>query len=248
MKTIMPWIGAVLFFALLASNVSAFPLSGGNGEMNATVFGVFKEADAIYVDIATQGTPTDCTFQLIDSDDRIHESDSSGSCSWNSKSGYIDDQGTTRYLASGDVVLKKRGTAIFDVPDGVILKRIRVVPDTSDPFFVDWNGVPEVSDANTTLKFYGATTTPRNSCGPTANHWVFDVKLTNNDDEILEYTDGDFSVVDQFGWEYYSKGTTTNKLLPGESLRFDVKTEMYRLSRPIAIIFRGVQMDISAWA
>ena len=248
MRFINQFCCGTLLFVLFITSATAFPLSGGNGVMNATVLGVFKESGVMYVDITTQGTPTGCTFQLIDSDDRIHESDSSGSCSWNSKSGYVDDQGSTGYLASGDVVLKKRGIAIFDVPDGVILKRIRVVPDTSDPFFVDWNGVPEVSDANTTLKFYGATTTPRNSCGPTANHWVFDVKLTNNDDEILEYTDGDFSVVDQFGWEYYSKGTTTNKLLPGESLRFDVKTEMYKLSRPIAIIFRGVQMDISAWA
>ena len=41
MKTIMPWIGAVLFFALLASNVSAFPLSGGNGAVTATVLGAF---------------------------------------------------------------------------------------------------------------------------------------------------------------------------------------------------------------
>jgi len=77
MKTIMPWIVAVLLFALLATNASAFPLSGGNGIINVTVFGTYEDSDSnnrIFVDLSIHKESNEYEssyqFQLIDSEDR----------------------------------------------------------------------------------------------------------------------------------------------------------------------------------
>ena len=78
MKTIMAWIDAVLFFALLASGASAFPLSGGNGQVNATVFGTFltNEGDSYtrgftLVDLIS--TAPLVKVVLVDSEDKFYE-------------------------------------------------------------------------------------------------------------------------------------------------------------------------------
>jgi hypothetical protein len=232
MKTIMSWIGVVLLFGLLASNASAFPLSGGNGIINVTVFGTYVDGDRIFVDLSIHKESTEeedsYQFQLIDSEDRPY--------------GRVYDLPKTGPMY-------RRMVLGFDVPEGTILKRIKVIPEKFDPFSIDWTGVPEVGNEIAAIKFYGSSSSSQRVYGyAEAYDWVFDTKLTNNGNETMSYSNEDFIIIDQFGWQYQGVAGPENKLLPGESVRFDVNAKMYKISRPVVLGFRGLEMDISAWA
>ncbi len=234
MKTIMSWIGVVLLFGLLASNASAFPLSGGNGIINVTVFGTYVDSDSdnsIFVDLSIRKESTEdessYQFQLIDSEDRSY--------------GIVYDLPKTGPMY-------RRMVLNFDVPEGTILKRIKVIPEKFDPFSIDWTGVPEVGNEIATIKFYGSSSSPPQTYGDRAYDWIFDIKLTNNGNETMSYSGKDFIIIDQFGWQYQGVVDQENKLLPGESVRFNVNAKMFKISRPVVLGFRGLEMDISAWA
>jgi hypothetical protein len=237
MKSIA-WICVGLLFVLLAVNASAFPLSGGNGAVDATVFGVVKSdgslaADnTILMDLAIHenvSTPPSMNFQLIDSDDKAYA--------------------TKEWIPIDNINnpdSKYRTVIQFQVPKGAIIKRLKITPETSDPFSVDWEGVPEASNDNTTMKFYGSSIAYVGSM--LKKRMVFDVKLTNTGQETLTYGTKEFMIIDQFGWAYEASGTDAAKLLPDESLRFNVDVNMFQLSRPITLVFKGMEMDISSWA
>jgi hypothetical protein len=234
MKTIMPWIVAVLLFALLATNASAFPLSGGNGIINVTVFGTYEDSDSnnrIFVDLSIHKESTEYEssyqFQLIDSEDRSY--------------GRVYDLPKTGPMY-------RRMVLGFDVPEGTILKRIKVIPEKFDPFSIDWTGVPEVGNEIATIKFYGSYRPQGHVYGEDLYDWMFDTKLTNNGNETMSYSNEDFIIIDQFGWQYQGIAGQENKLLPGESVRFNVDAKMFKISRPVVLGFRGLEMDISAWA
>jgi hypothetical protein len=239
MKTIMAWIDAVLFFALLASGASAFPLSGGNGQVNATVFGTFltNEGDSYtrgftLVDLIS--TAPLVKVVLVDSEDKFYEPmmgvDSVGAyASW-------------------------RHIWAFDLPEKVDIKRVRIDPKLGDPFSIDWKDVPEVSSGSMTMRFYGLSSSPGLGGGygkDELNNWNVDVKITNNENGTITIDDGEFLVVDQFGFSYESSGTESVKLLSGESMRLPIKFELVsKLSRPVSLVYRpeNLTMDISAWA
>ena len=119
----------------------------------------------------------------------------------------------------------------------------------SDPFSIDWTGVPEISDENATLKFYGVTNAFRSDADyPYPGAWTFDLKITNNLPQTVEYSNGDFSMVDQFGWVYYGKYSIPSKILSNESLRFSATIpSVSKMSRPVALTYKNLTMDISAW-
>lgn len=247
MKAILQFVSCLLLFSLLVTGASAFPLSGGNGQVNATVFGVVQTGDLIEVDMALYYRDSGSIIQLIDSDDKIYPTDSNP-FDWSASA-----KGPTQPIFTN----YRRETVLFHVPADVILKRIRITPAASEPFSnpfsVDWTGVPEVSDNKTSIKFYGHSSETKSD--PYASDLyrkpekqTFDVKLTNKGNETMEYSGNDFSITDQFGWIFICTNIPTGKLLPGESLRFDVDVDMYKLSRPITLSFRGLKMDISAWA
>jgi hypothetical protein len=226
----------ILFFM---PSANAFPLHGGNGVINATVYGVnnYEYGDGIYIDISASDTDV-YNVELIDSDNRAY---SGNNVPYRSTLNGFPTQ--TAY--NGAI----RDMLLFKVPKDVVIKSLRVVPDRSAPFFINWTAMPEVSADDVTLKFYGAQF-ESNGMRWSQGNWNLDVNITNNANQTAEYNSSDFAMADQFGWVYQGEGhDTLNKIPPGESLRFNVKVPLVsEIARPVAILFGGKRLNISAWA
>ncbi|HBG01814.1 hypothetical protein [Methanothrix soehngenii] len=252
--------------------VDAFPLSGGNGIVNATVYGVTERETVngdgtIYcIDMSADAGSKDsgyCYFVvLIDSEDRAYgPSPSSGAmANFNGGNARLSDLASNGY--------KFRDTVKIAVPEGTIIKRLKITPDEAvpksiitEPFTIDWDGVPEVSAQGIKLQLYSGQ--PEYASDGKYS-WVFDVKVTNLGNGTV--TAPGFSMLDDSGWIY--KGSSPrDKLLPGEALRFDVVVkDVGAFSRPSELIFNmkppvtfdnaeelqsktyeDASMDIGAW-
>lgn len=227
-------IGYVIAMLLLTP-VLAFPLYGDNGVVNATVFGTMKDSKGIIADVAIgvnmeYFNAEDVDVELVDSEGRRYMP----STRITAVGGYTNGAG--------------RKTIGFDVPSDVVIEKLRVVPEPNiaEPFTIDWVGMPEVSNGDTTLKFYGVTKPVGAS-----SKWGLDVKLSNTGGTTLDVKNDDFKLVDQFGWKYdgYLDSNRDEKLLPGESLRYNINVDWVSpFSRPVALTFKDMELDISAWA
>jgi len=260
MKKILIYMCLVFIFL---SSVDAFPLSGGNGKVNATVFGTIKgeiEGDIvpIYVDIGVNYE--DYNLVLVDDDDKFYSEkpieDGSingvNSCGLGWWTGWGEDEGFCREVRE------------FEIPSTATIKRLRVEPKDSNgwlkpeekaPFSINWEGIPEVSDGNVLIKFYGANKPQETSHAPAKRvSWVFELKITNNGTENKIVRPRDFIVRDQYGWQYpggergYWGEMDETQLLPGESMKFDLNViNLSPLSRPVELRYENLTMDISAW-
>lgn len=246
-------MGLVLLLSVLPM-CSAFPLSGGNGIFNATVYGVssvtpeglissatHERSSVLSVDMSVspfdKGRNDNCLVELVDSDDRAY-SDGSG-----------DNFGGWGVRYNDSV----RGTLDFFVPIGIVIKRLKITPNDSDPFSIDWNGVPKTSADGITMSFYSSHVESRGDSQYQQNEHVFertfDIKLTNTANTTLAFSEKEFAFKDNNGWVYYAIYDPNNrKLAPNESLRFTITfDDVGEFARPSEIIFRNVSMDIGAW-
>lgn len=246
--------------------VDAFPLSGGNGIVNATVYGVTEQdtwngEGTIYcIDMSADAGGKDTrryySVILVDSEDKAYgPSPSSGAmANFNSvEEAHLADLAMNGY--------KFRDTIQLAVPKGTIIKRLKITPDDSDPFSIDWDDVPEVSAQGVKLQFYKGRSEHTSDGKYT---WTFDVKVTNTGDETISAPS--FSMSDESGWIY--KGSSMrDKLLPGEALRFDVVVKdvgafshpselIFNMMPPVTFdnaeelqskIYEDASMDIGAW-
>jgi hypothetical protein len=230
-------IGLALI-ALLTTCAQSFPLHGGNGEVSATVYGTrdYEYGDGVYIDISADETDT-YDVELIDDSNMTYSGDSGPYRS--SLNGYPTE---TSY--NGSI----RDTLLFKAPNDAVIERLRIVPSQSDPFFINWTGVPEATWNNTTIRFYEARF-ERNGMRWLQGNWNLDINVTNSADHTAGYNNSDFAMVDQFGWVYQGEGGgETWTVLPGESLRFSIKVpQASEISRPVEIRFKGMRLDISAW-
>lgn len=233
---------AVIIFTLaiiLIHSAQAFPLCGGNGIVNATVYCVMKYdyGDGLYVDISASDVDV-YDIELIDSDNNTYNGNSAPYRS--ALHGFPTE---TEYKGS------IRDMLLFDVPQEIIVKRLRIVPSHSDPFYINWTGVPETADQNVTLRFYGATFEP-NGMRWRQGNWNLDLNIANGANRTAEYNSSSFALVDQFGWVYHGEEGDSLKRIPaGESMRFNVKIPFVsEISIPMAIRFKDMLLDISAWS
>ncbi|MDD2754861.1 MAG: hypothetical protein PHS80_04955 [Methanothrix sp.] len=234
--------GAAIAFVLaiiLMSSAQAFPLYGGNGIVNATVYGVMKYeyGDGLYVDISANDTDI-YDIELIDNDNNT----------------YNDNSGPYRSTLHGfptEAWYKGsiRDMLLFDVPKDIIINRLRIMPTHSDPFYINWTGMPKATSRNETLRFYGATYEP-NGMRWRQGNWNLDLSITNSANQTAEFNSSSFALMDQFGWVYSGEEDDTLKTIPaGESLRFNVKVPFVsEKSSPMAILFKGMKLDIATWA
>jgi len=235
------WLGAVIIFALamiMIPSAQAFPLHGGNGIVNATIYSVMKYeyGNGLYVDISASDVDV-YDIELIDNDNNTYNGDSGPYRS--TLHGFPTE---TEY--NGSI----RDMLLFDVPKEIIVKRLRVAPSDSDPFYIDWIGMPEATDQNVTLRFYGATF-EQNGLRWRQGNFNLDLNITNSANQTAEYNSSSFALVDQFGWAYPGEeGGALKKIPAGESMRLNVKIPFVsETSRPVAILFEGMKLDISAW-
>lgn len=228
----------LLSLAILLPVSSAFPLTGSNGVVNATVYGVVKGGSNLYLDMSASDKDSKI-FELIDSEDRVYGSLKS-----------FGEPRTACYFYNGSI----RDTIAFSIPESVEIKRVKVTPTKSDPFMIEWTGVPESRGSGIMLKFYGATSESMNGPTHVERHlykWTFDIKITNSGDGILSFETGEIMLKDTVGWIYSDRGIgggETKKLLPGESIRFPLEfNRIGEFSRPSELIFRDLTMNIEAW-
>jgi len=228
-----------IYAAVMIPPSHAFPLYGDNGVVNATVYGVkgYEYGDGLYIDISASDTDV-YDLELIDSDDNVY---SDGSTPYRSTLHGFPTE--TRY--NGRI----RDILLFGVPKDAAIKRLRVVPTHSDPFYIEWTDMPEASSDNMSLKFYGAAFEP-NGMRWLQGNWNLDVAITNKGDMAAGYNSSDFALKDQFGWLYPGKRGDVLKEIPaGQSLRFTVKIPyVSEISTPLCILFEDIELNISGWA
>lgn len=250
---------------LMLSNitcVSAFPLTGGNGIVNATVYGVTEKesvnGDGIiyYIDMSADEDDI-YSIVLVDSEDIAHGNSQTSDGSPN----FMADSGSKydiTHIYNGSF----RDTLKIPVPEGTVIKRLKITPRSSDPFSIDWDGVPEVSAEGVKLQFYSGKS---EYTGEGKSTWVFDLKVTNLGNDTI--TLPSFFLMDTTGWGY--GGTNArDKLLSSESLRFLVtfrdigassrpSTLIFNMKPPVTFenaeelqsnVYEDATMDIGAWA
>ena len=253
------FMGLVLLALSVLPMCSAFPLSGGNGVDNATVFGVSKvEASDvmhsgayIYVDMCASGGDA-YRIELIDSEDRAYVSHDDFGSGWN-----IGYPGSDSPENNGSF----RKTLVFETQKDTIIKRLKVTPRaSSDPFSIDWNGVPRISANGIAIEFYrgdrramfdepGYSLPDPWTSDSRLYKWIFDIKLTNTNSATMAFSANDFTFKDGNNWVYRAvNDDREQKLLANESLRFPVTfVNVGEFSKPSKIIFENVSMDIGAW-
>jgi hypothetical protein len=196
----------------------------------------YEYGDGLYVDISASDADR-YDVELIDSDNNTYGG---------SNSPYRSNlQGfPTEARYNGAI----RDMLLFDVPDEIIIERLRIVPAESNPFYINWTGTPEIAENNVTLRFHGATFEP-NGMRWRQGNWNLDISITNLANQTAECNSSSFALMDQFGWVYSGgEGGQLKEIAAGEALRFTVKVPFVsELSSPTAILFRGLKLDISAW-
>ncbi|OPY48886.1 MAG: hypothetical protein A4E49_03368 [Methanosaeta sp. PtaU1.Bin112] len=232
-------IAMIINLAIISINsAQTFPLYGDNEITNATVYGIMKYeyGDGLYVDISADDSDR-YDVELIDSENRTY----------NGNSGPYRSE-LHGFPTETDYKGSIRDMLLFDVPDETIIKGIRIVPSQSAPFYINWTEMPEITGENATLRFYGATFEP-NGMRWRQGNWNLDISINNIGNHTAKYNSSSFALMDQFGWIYSGEEGEELKEIPaGESLRFTVKVPFVsELSDPIAILFKGLNLDISAW-
>ena len=235
-------MGTIIIFTLmiiLIPSAQAFPLHGDNGIVNATIYSIMKYeyGNGLYVDISASDVDV-YDVELVDSDNNTYNGNSGPYRS--NLHGFPTE---TEY--NGSI----RDMLLFDVPKEIIVERIRIVPSHSDSFYIDWTDMPEATGHNLTLRFNGATFEP-NGMRWRQGNLNLDLNITNNANQTAEYNSSSFALIDQFGWAYPGEeGDALKKIPAGESMRFNVKIPFVsEISRPVAVLFKGMKLDISAWA
>ncbi len=245
----MKWLALTLLVLLLGGAVQAYPLQGGNGAVNCTVFGTSKDTwssgdSKIYflVDLslnrvnASDIAPVSAIFRLTDGNDRV----------FNMSQDYSRDLGQGRRLIA------------FLVPKETIAQILTVTPShdssTGEPFSIRFPELLNISNKDVNLLYYGILRSAVNSNKKTVE---LDISLTNNGTDQISFDTGNFTLKDQWGWVYQSreydssgrKGISATTLRPNETIRSSlIFASLSPLSRPAELLYRysdGVSFSLN---
>lgn len=205
--------------------VQAYPLHGGNGAVNCTLFGVTKvpipgqnpnatvQECTLKVDVGLIGT-RNATFELVDSKDKVNGPDFSMS----------------KTLQPGRQLLA------FVVPKDSLFKLFKVSPSEGNPFAINWWNTPKKIRGDIILRYYGVVDTRMD---PNEQSVAYDVKITNNGTSPLYISPENFTLLDQWGWEYYTiDGFSPTYLEAQKSARVKVNfSSLSPLSKPSSLVY-----------
>lgn len=239
-----------------------FPLTGGNGIINASVLGMCLENGYIIIDVISSDYLNDVT--LVDSDDNFYGDERAGYPGYDRTSigAYSPNEYAKRHALN-------RNIWTIPVPQNVQLKQVRITPSTGDPFLIDLNGKNKSPD--TAMNFSRANNSPKSDQDTASSEsmtikfngvenfsdssedgtqgWDIDLKITNAEKQTIEVDRHEFTVLDQFGFPYSSNaGSKLIKLLPGESMRTTISlASVSRFSQPATLIYEpeNIYLDIS---
>jgi hypothetical protein len=221
----MRFIALAFVLVLALGCVQAYPLHGVNGAVNCTLFGVTKvpipgqdpnatvQECALKVDVGLIGT-RNATFELVDSKDKA----------------FSPELSLTRALQPGRQLLA------FVVPKDSLFKLFKVSPSEGNPFAINWWNTPKKISGDITLRYYGVVDTRMN---PNEQSVAYDVKITNNGTNPVYISPENFTLLDQWGWEYYTiDGFSPTNLEAKKSARVKVNfSSLSPLSKPASLVY-----------
>jgi len=239
----MRWLAFALFLLLITATAPGYPLQSGNGIINCTIFGTFKDPgfggysssgsySVLVVDACLTRTnesdkaPVLADYSLTDGNDRV----------FRASSDYIKELQNGRMLIG------------FVVPKETIAKSLTI--DLSkdrtagEQFTQRFPELVNASDANVTLLYYGVL---RSSTSSNKKTVELDVAVTNNNTKKMAIDASYFTLKDQWGWKYESLeyGSSTRgdtkplELQPNETIRSSLLfSSLSPLSRPVELDYR----------
>jgi hypothetical protein len=254
----MRWLALALalLMILVPGMAQGYPLHASNGDINCTIFGAFKDPwstgysnansyAVLMVDLslvrvnASDRTPIQATYSLTDGNDRVYLMSPE----------YKKDLQLGRWLIG------------FVVPKETIAKSLMVGlsqdPAGGDQFPISFPELSNSSNGNVTLLYYGVL---RSFIETNRKTMVFDVAVSNNDTTKLMLSAENFSLVDQWGWNYDSKeydiygkkGISAMELKPNQTQRSGIVfSPISPLSRPVELVYSysnssSIRLDIDS--
>jgi hypothetical protein len=182
----------LLVLATTLGPACAYPLQGGDENVLCILFGTHRMAlaenstdEILKLDLGLVGA-ANATYQLVDSKDNV----------------FVPIE--YRNLQIG------RQELLFQVPIDDLVKLLKVAPSEGNPFDVKWWATPKGISGDVTLRYYGI------------EDWLIDsdlqaltleVSITNNGAVGLPIGPQNFSLLDQWGWEYYPVGGFQSTML-----------------------------------
>jgi hypothetical protein len=172
----------VLLLMLALSVVQASPLQGGNDNVKCTLFEVYRTPGeengtvTLKLDAGLLGAEN-ATYELLDSKDQTYR-----------PTEYKNYQPGRQLL-------------LFQVPEGALFKLIKVTPTTGAPFNVNWWLTPKGTSNGVTLRYYGLVDW---LIEPELQAVSFDVSIANGGDSSIFISPDNFTLLDQWGWPYYT--------------------------------------------
>jgi hypothetical protein len=234
-----------LLLILVLGTSRGYPLHAGNGVVNCTIYGAFK-------DPWSTANANAASYAVLNVDLSLEWTNSSNSSGKSSISAsYSLTDGNDRvYKASPDYrreLQTSRRLIGFVVPKEAIAKSLTVDlsqdPKAGDQFSIPFAEVVNSSNGKVTLQYYGITRTWADSNKKTIE---LDVSVKNNDTRKLFLNAANFSLVDQWGWRYESqeydhygrKGLSATNLEPNGTIRSGIVfSSLSPLSRPAKLLY-----------
>jgi hypothetical protein len=221
----MRYIALAFVLVLALGCVHAYPLHGGNGAVNCTLFGVTKfpipgqdpnatvQECTLKVDVGLIGA-RNATFELVDSKDKVY----------------------SPYLSMSRTLQPGRQLLVFVVPKDSLFKFFKVLPSEGNPFTFNWWNTPKKIRGDITLRYYGVVDTRMD---PNEQSVAYDVKITNNGSSPLYISPENFTLLDQWDWEYYTiDGFSPTYLEAQKSARVKVNfSSLSPLSKPSSLVY-----------
>lgn len=223
-------IALAFMLVVFMGAAQAYSLNGENGEVKCTLFGAYETpipgADpnatakeyALKVDVGLIGS-RNATYELVDGNDNV----------------YHPDQARSKALQPG------RQQVVFVVPPtgdaiGGGFKLFRVSPSEGQPFAINWWKTPKKILGDVILRYYGVTDL---QMGPDEQSVTFDAKIQNNGTTSIPISPENFTLIDQWGWEYYTmEGFSPANLEAKKSARVKVIfTSLSLLSKPSVLAY-----------
>lgn len=254
----MRWLALALFMILLPGITLGYPLQMSNGVVNCTIFGSFK-------DPGFSGYSYSDSYSVLVVDTfltRINESDKEPI-----RAAYSLTDGNDRVFQTSTQNIKElqpgRRLIGFAVPKETIAKSLTI--DLSqdkaggEQFSLRFPELVNSSNENVTLLYYGVL---RSSTSSNKKTIELDVAVTNNGTKKLAIDATNFTLKDQWNFEYESKeydsygkkGMAAMVLEPNETIRSGLMfSSISPLSRPVELVYMysnnsSLTMDIDTEA
>lgn len=208
---------ALLIVAALGL-AQAYPLQGGNDNVKCTLFEIYKTpgekngTTTLKLDVGLLGAEN-ATYQLIDSKDQTYQ------------------PATYKNYQPGRQLL------VFQIPEGTLFKLIKVSPTGGEPFNINWWKTPKGITGDVILRYYGVVNW---LIEPELQAVSFDVTISNNGTSSIFISPENFTLLDQWGWPYYTTtGFAAGELEP-KMAATHVKVSFVGISpfsRPSALVY-----------